>query len=70
MMTAHYTLIIAWSEEDDAFVVSVPELPGCYTHGATYREAVEHAEIAIAAWVEAARLLHRLIPAPHPPVMQ
>jgi len=33
-------MIIEWSVEDDAFVVSVPEFPGQHTHGATYEEAV------------------------------
>lgn len=38
--TPHYSMIIEWSVEDDAFVVSVPEFPGQHTHGATYEEAV------------------------------
>jgi predicted RNase H-like HicB family nuclease len=33
-------LIVFWSLEDDAFVVDVPELPGCMAHGATAAEAV------------------------------
>lgn len=37
----HYSMIIEWSVEDDAFVVSVPEFPGQHTHGATYEEAVK-----------------------------
>lgn len=39
--TPHYSMIIEWSVEDDAFVVSVPEFPGQHTHGATYEEAVK-----------------------------
>lgn len=66
----HYTLIIAWSEEDGAFVVSVPELPGCQTHGATYQEAARNAELAIQAWLDAAEALHRPIPAPQPPAVR
>ena len=30
------TSIIQWSEEDGVYIVSVPELPGCKTHGKTY----------------------------------
>ena len=30
-------MIIWWSSEDDAFVVDVPELPGCMAHGNTPR---------------------------------
>jgi predicted RNase H-like HicB family nuclease len=33
-------MLIEWSVEDDAFIISVPELPGQHTHGATYEEAV------------------------------
>lgn len=37
----HYSMIIEWSVNDDAFIVSVPEFPGQHTHGATYEEAVK-----------------------------
>ena len=29
-----YEIILYWSNEDDAFVAEVPELPGCMAHGA------------------------------------
>ena len=32
-----YALHIYWSAEDDAFLVEVPDLPGCMTHGSTPR---------------------------------
>ena len=39
-----YTVIIQWSEEDKAYVVSLPEWgPYCKTHGATYEEAAKNA---------------------------
>jgi predicted RNase H-like HicB family nuclease len=50
-----YALAIVWDPEDRIFVVTVPELPGCMTHGATYAEAAINAEEAIASWVGAAR---------------
>lgn len=28
-----YEIIIFWSEEDNAFIAEVPELPGCQAHG-------------------------------------
>ena len=59
-----YELIIFWSEEDQAFVVEVPELPGCMADGATYREAVINAEIVIEQWLETAQALGRSIPQP------
>lgn len=63
-MEPRYSLIIEWSDEDSAFVASVPELPGCQTHGASYQEAVLHAEDAIRAWLEAAQALGRPVPDP------
>jgi len=30
-----YEVIIYWSDEDEAFVAEVPELPGCTAHGPT-----------------------------------
>ena len=35
-----YELIVYWSDADAAFVVEVPELPGCMADGSTYAEAV------------------------------
>jgi predicted RNase H-like HicB family nuclease len=59
-----YEIILYWSEDDQAFVAEVPELPGCAADGATYREALENAEIVIREWIETARQLGRPIPEP------
>jgi predicted RNase H-like HicB family nuclease len=59
-----YELIVYWSAEDAAFVVDVPELPGCMAHGATPGAAVASAQEAIALWVEAAREDGRPVPEP------
>ena len=59
-----YELIIYWSDEDEAFIVDVPELPGCVADGATYQEALANAETVIEEWIETARDLGRPIPEP------
>jgi len=59
-----YEMIVYWSEEDQAFVVEVPELPGCMADGATYLEAIANAEVIIREWIETAGELHRSVPAP------
>lgn len=59
-----YEIILYWSNEDQAIIAEVPELPGCAADGATYQEAVANAEIVIAEWIETARGLGRPIPAP------
>lgn len=59
-----YELIVFWSAEDEAFVVDVPELPGCTAHGVTPGIAVASAQEAIALWLDTAREIGRDIPAP------
>lgn len=59
-----YELIIYWSEEDEAFIAEVPELPGCAADGATYDEAVANVQVVIQEWIEAATELGRPIPEP------
>jgi predicted RNase H-like HicB family nuclease len=39
-----YSVIIQWSEEDQAYVVTLPEWGGCHTHGSTYEEAARNAQ--------------------------
>jgi predicted RNase H-like HicB family nuclease len=64
-VNAHkYELIVYWSAEDAAFVVDVPELPGCMAHGATPAEAVAEAQNAIALWIDVAREDGRMVPEP------
>ena len=64
--THKYQLHIFWSAEDDAFLVDVPDLPGCMTHGNTPAEAARNAEEAISLWLDTARELGRPIPEPSP----
>jgi predicted RNase H-like HicB family nuclease len=59
-----YELIIYWSEEDNSFVVEVPELPGCAADGETYIEALQNVQIVMQEWIEAAQELGRPIPQP------
>ncbi len=59
-----YGMIIYWSEEDQAYIVEVPELPGCMADGKTYEEAVKNAEKIIEEWIETAKELGRPIPQP------
>ncbi|HLE28015.1 MAG TPA: type II toxin-antitoxin system HicB family antitoxin [Anaerolineales bacterium] len=59
-----YEMIIYWSEEDNSFIVEVPELPGCMADGGTYQQALANAEVVIQEWIETARELGRSIPTP------
>lgn len=64
MSDPRYEMIIYWSEEDEAFIAEVPELPGCAADGSTYEEAVANARVIIAEWLETAQELERPIPEP------
>jgi predicted RNase H-like HicB family nuclease len=46
-----YELILFWSEEDQAFIAEVPELPGCMAD-------------VIQEWIQTAQEMGRSIPAP------
>lgn len=54
MKNNYYEMIIWWSEEDRAFLVDVPELPGCMAHGKTRLGAIKNAEHAIRFWIKTA----------------
>ncbi|HEY8601165.1 MAG TPA: type II toxin-antitoxin system HicB family antitoxin [Thermomicrobiales bacterium] len=62
----HYSLVIEWDPRDAIYVVTVPELTGCRTHGETYAEAVANAQEAIASWVMVAREDGKALPDPKP----
>ncbi|MBD2604721.1 type II toxin-antitoxin system HicB family antitoxin [Scytonema hofmannii FACHB-248] len=52
-MNSHYTIIIQWSDEDNCYVVSLPEWGEfCHTHGDTYEEAVKNAQEVLEMLVE------------------
>ena len=59
-----YSMLISWSEEDQAYIVSVPELPGCMADGKTPEEAVKEAQTVIELWIETALEDGETIPEP------
>lgn len=63
-MAIKYEMIIYWSAEDNAFIVEVPELPGCMADGDSYEEAVVNARHVIEDWIETASNLGRPVPEP------
>jgi predicted RNase H-like HicB family nuclease len=63
-----YSMIIEWSEEDQAFLVTLPEwadrvlMP--VTHGDTYIEAVQHAQEVLSMLLEDATREGEMPPSP------
>jgi len=59
-----YEVIIYWSDEDQAFIAEVPELPGCAADGKTYQAALANVEVVVRQWIDTAKELGRPIPVP------
>ncbi len=62
MSKIKYEFIIFWSEKDNLFIAKAPELPGCFSDGSTYEEAVKNIQVVIEEWIEVAKELGREIP--------
>ncbi len=59
-----YAIAIFYSEEDECFVASAPQLPGCSVTARTREEALARVRKAIDRWLERARKEGRKIPDP------
>lgn len=59
-----YEIILYWSQDDEAYLAEVPELPGCMADGPTAQAALQNVEQIMAEWIETAQLLGRSIPIP------
>ena len=59
-----YELVVYWSQEDEAFIVEVPELAGCMADGETYEKAISNTQLVIKEWVETAKEVGKPIPEP------
>jgi predicted RNase H-like HicB family nuclease len=49
MINHRYTMVIQWSEEDNLYLVHLPEFPWqeFVTHGRTYQEAAQNGQEAL-----------------------
>jgi len=65
-----YSVLIQWSDDDDAYLVTLPEWEGGIfnpvTHGETYEEAVKSGYEALEALVASARKHNETLPQTHP----
>jgi len=63
-----YSMVIEWSDEDQVFLVSLPEWAGKVnsptTHGATYEDAVKNGAEVLADLVDIWREHGWVLPAP------
>ena len=64
-MKPNYTVIIQWSDEDECFVVTLPEWGEfCHTHGETYEEAVKNAQEVLEMLIESCLSEGKPLPKP------
>lgn len=59
-----YEIIIYWSNEDQAFIAEVPELPGCMAHGDDQESALKNIKDAMQFWIDTAHELGQTVPEP------
>jgi antitoxin HicB len=68
MNALHYSMVIEWSDEDNAYLVTLPEWASRVimpvTHGETYREAVKNGQEVLELLVESAHTLGESLPPP------
>jgi len=60
----YYPIAIEPGDETYAFGVAVPDLPGCFSAGDTFEEAMTNVEEAISLWIETALDIGQVIPKP------
>lgn len=63
-MSKYEIIIYKSADDDEAYIVEVPELPGCMADGPSYQEALANAEVIIGEWIETAKELGRDTPEP------
>lgn len=66
----HYTVVVKWSDEDQTYVVFLPEWEGLLampcTDGKTYAEAAQHGEEVLEGMIEMFQEDGKPLPAPDP----
>lgn len=59
-----YSIFMQYDPQDEIYVASIPELPGCMAHGKTKEQALKELEIAKDLWIASALETGDSIPAP------
>lgn len=62
---SRYSVIIQWSEEDQVYIVTLPEWGGCHTHGKTYEEAAKNAREVLDLLMDDENSNEAVLPTPH-----
>ena len=63
-MTSRYRMLIEWSDDDQVFVVTLPEFPCNRTHGKDYQEVAKHGQEVLDLLIETLEREGRPLPPP------
>ena len=64
-MKHQYSIIIQWSDEDQKYVVSLPEFgPYTHTHGDSYEEALKNGQEVLELLIEDYQVRNQKLPEP------
>ena len=64
-MNYQYSIIIQWSDEDQKYIVSLPEFgPYAHTHGNSYEEALKNAQEMLELLIEDYQARNKPLPKP------
>jgi len=59
-----YAIVVFHSREDEGYIATVPELPGCSAFGETGEAALREAKVAASLWLSSAKKAGRPVPEP------
>ena len=64
-MKLPYSIVIQWSDEDQKYIVSLPEFgPYAHTHGETYEEAIQNGQEVLELLIEDYQARGKSLPTP------
>jgi len=64
MNTETYEIKVFYSKEDEGWIATIPELPGCSAFGRTPEKSLDELKTAKGLWLEASRKEKRHVPKP------
>lgn len=64
MKEYHFPVVVEYDPEEGVYLVECPVIPGCYTDGQTYEEALENIKDAIALCIESRQAVGDPVPVP------
>lgn len=67
-MMYNYDINLKWSDQDNAWIALVPDLPGCMADGETPEEALAEIRKSIQDWIDESRRIGYPVPVPPPTI--